>query len=178
MSQEHQDTRDTTDEGKVNASSSSKSFRFTAKKVFLTYAQCDAEKQDVLDHVSSKHKDIDQYIIGQEKHADGNPHLHAYFSFKSKINIKNPRHFDVKGFHPKIESVRAPSAAIKYCQKEGNYFFVAWGASRPPHPPLQPLPSGGTPAPGGSISINPGGAPLRPCGAVCWRRRTRTAPFD
>lgn len=49
---------------------------------------------------------IKTYIIGTEKHVDGNAHLHAYIELNEKMNSTNPRIFDlvVEGqtYHPNI----------------------------------------------------------------------------
>lgn len=63
------------------------------------------------------------YIISQEKHLDGNFHLHAYIELKKAIKSTKPDyldHIDFLGtrYHPNIGSVRSLKATIRYLQKE------------------------------------------------------------
>lgn len=50
---------------------------------------------------------IKVYIIGTEKHEDGNDHLHVYLELNEKMNSTNPRVFDLvsedkQSYHPNI----------------------------------------------------------------------------
>ncbi|MEY4459867.1 MAG: Alternanthera yellow vein virus, partial [Bacteroidota bacterium] len=67
-----------------------KPFRLCRKKYFLTYSQCGVLKEQLCDFLLNKFP-VENYIISQELHADGNQHLHVYLSFKKKYNVRNPR---------------------------------------------------------------------------------------
>lgn len=95
-------------------------FRLHAQSVFLTYPQCSLEPEELLRHLQSAHN-VDTYVISQEKHGDGNLHLHAYIRLVQKMNTTNQRVFDVCGFHPNIQSARNTNSVIKYIKKHGNY---------------------------------------------------------
>lgn len=95
-------------------------FRVNAQQFFLTYPQCTLNSQDILAGLQSV-RDVETYVIGEEKHLDGHPHIHAYIKFKTKVNSVNPSVFDVRGFHPNIQSARNTKAVISYVKKEGNY---------------------------------------------------------
>jgi hypothetical protein len=60
-------------------------------------------------------------IVGQEQHADGNLHLHAYAKFEKNIDTVNPRYFDItwedKTYHGKYEPAKSAIASIKYVTK-------------------------------------------------------------
>lgn len=47
---------------------------------------------------------IKTYIVARESHEDGSPHIHAYLELDNKINVTNPRTFDLvvdkQVYHP------------------------------------------------------------------------------
>lgn len=98
-------------------------FRIQAKKIFVTYAQCTLTREAVYEFINEKHP-VQKAIVCIEAHADGTPHLHAAVWFKRKVQITNPRIFDIEGFHPSIESTRNWSASVTYVKKDGN--FLEW----------------------------------------------------
>ena len=63
-------------------------------------------------------------IVGQEKHMDGNLHLHAYAKFDKAVNYKDPRCFDLthgdQTYHGKYEPAKSAIASIKYCCKHDD----------------------------------------------------------
>ena len=70
-----------------------------AKGWFLTYPQCELKKEEVLSILStnfSKQK-IVEYVIAEEKHADGSPHIHAFVKFDKKVKFS--KKFDLMSFH-------------------------------------------------------------------------------
>lgn len=93
------------------------SFRIQSISLFLTYPQCDVPKEVLLAFLQSIAQ-IDKYCIGQEKHEDGNLHLHAFIKWKKRLNTTNERIFDCNGFHPNIQTPRNTKAVIEYCKKE------------------------------------------------------------
>jgi len=64
---------------------------------------------------------VERYAISREQHADGTLHLHAYISLTRKLNTTNQHVFDVRGFHPNIQSARNLKAVIAYVIKDGNF---------------------------------------------------------
>jgi hypothetical protein len=72
-----------------------KKFRIASKGFFLTFPQCPAPRETLAALVATK-GDIDKGIIGQEKHQDGNLHLHAYVKYQQTINVKSPKYFDIE----------------------------------------------------------------------------------
>lgn len=93
------------------------SFRIQAKHVFITYPQFDCDKMELLQHLQSLYA-IEKAIIARELHADGEPHIHAYISWKKKIDCRDERKFDYKGKHPNIQKCKNIQATIQYCQKD------------------------------------------------------------
>lgn len=87
---------------------------------FLTYPQCSASKEELLEHLTSLDT-IVHYVIAQEEHKDGNHHLHAYVKFVDGVTRKTFLLFDFDAFHGSYQPVRSPKAVINYCQKDGNF---------------------------------------------------------
>lgn len=58
--------------------------KFRARKLFLTYPQCEDSKEDLYDFLlkTLENKGITQMVIAQETHQDGGHHLHAYVSIE------------------------------------------------------------------------------------------------
>lgn len=99
-------------------------FRLNALQLFLTYPQCSISKELMLQKLKAIY-DIDKYIISQEKHEDGNLHLHCYVKLNKVINIRNDKKFDVmegdKTYHPNIQSCKAPKKVMSYVIKDKDY---------------------------------------------------------
>jgi hypothetical protein len=105
-----------------------KGFRLCRKKYFLTYSQCGVSREHMLDFLLNKFP-VENYVISQEFHEDGNQHLHVYLSFKKQYNVRNPRVFDYvdssgKVFHPNIEAVKSSVATLKYVTKFDKDFVT------------------------------------------------------
>lgn len=98
------------------------SFRLCAKTLFLTYPQCNVAPDRALEVLNGLFRHpIDEYIIAQEKHADGNLHLHCYLKLTKKCDVRNANGLDIDGFHGNYMSCKSPAAVKKYCRKENNY---------------------------------------------------------
>ena len=93
-----------------------------ARQWFLTYPQCSLTKEVLLIHLEKF--GISEYVIAEEKHKDGAPHLHAYIKLKEKRRFK-ANMFDIedlgKTFHGNYQSVRNYDNVVEYCKKGGNY---------------------------------------------------------
>jgi len=102
------------------------SFRVQARYVLLTYAQCgDLDEWRVHDVITSFPAEC---LIARETHADGGIHLHAFVDFGRRVDIRNPRRFDVDGHHPNIQPCgRTPQKMLDYAIKDGD--IVAGGLS-------------------------------------------------
>lgn len=62
-------------------------------------------------------------IVATEKHKDGSDHIHIFFEFNKKLDVKNPRYFDhlIPGRHFNISTVRNTHATLRYITKDGSY---------------------------------------------------------
>lgn len=94
-------------------------FRFCASSVFLTYPQCNLSIHQVMDFLLSKKANV--LVVAQEHHQDGNPHIHAYAEFKTKVDTKTERYFDFKGFHPNIAKPISKFYVIRYITKKKDF---------------------------------------------------------
>ena len=107
-------------------------FRLNGKRFLFTYSQCPIPKEVLLANLKDQ-LDIEGYIISEELHQDGTPHLHAAILTSRVYNIKNPRRFDIKfegkNYHPEIEPPRKWYAWIQYLKKDGN-FIEEWKESQ------------------------------------------------
>lgn len=102
-------------------------FRCQAARLFLTTPTCPVEKEEALRQWKQAcTTDVIEYIVCVEKHEDGSPHLHAFLRLDRKVNIKNPRLFDLKGedgrvYHTRIEGCRSPKKVKDYVKKDGDF---------------------------------------------------------
>lgn len=96
-------------------------FLIRAKYILLTYSQVD---EDEINH-NMIHQRIVQMggrcRIGREIHKDGGIHYHAFCVKEKRFISRDPRRFDINGFHPNIEQIlRTPENAWAYVAKDGN----------------------------------------------------------
>jgi len=101
-----------------------KEFRIRSKELFLTYPQSGGlELQDLinkLDNVLNTYT-LKDYILSKELHEDGNPHIHVYLKTIKRVDIINPRYFDIElngvTFHPNVQPAKKAGNVIKYILK-------------------------------------------------------------
>lgn len=96
--------------------------RIQAKGFFLTYPQCTLTKEELLELLQTLpiKTPIEEYVIAEERHKDGSPHLHAFIKYASKITF-SPKLWDISTFHGNYQVSKSWKAVRKYCEKEGNY---------------------------------------------------------
>lgn len=100
-----------------------------AKGWFLTYPQCPCPKEDCLadlrDGLKEKRNlDVEEYVVAEEKHENGDPHLHAFIKLNKRIRFSKDL-FDIiyegKTYHGHYEVAKSWHAVEQYCKKEGDY---------------------------------------------------------
>lgn len=99
-----------------------------AKGWFLTYPQCPCPKEECLSDLSDKLAEkglkIEEYVICEEVHKDGNPHLHAFIKLDKRVRFKADR-FDIiyegKDYHGEYQIAKSWQAVKEYVIKDGNY---------------------------------------------------------
>jgi hypothetical protein len=123
------------------------------RKVFyLTYPKCPLDPKEALEQLK-KIAPIKKYIIAQERHKDGDAHLHCYIMFENKVHRRNPRWADLEEKELILTqsdneeeeeevmedlylsryyhfndggTVRNVEKVAKYCTKDGNYISNFW----------------------------------------------------
>lgn len=100
--------------------------RFQGKTFLLTYAQAERiETKEAL------HEWLLSYFPGKlitcrEVHQDGGVHYHAVIQFNTRQDFRDERRFDFQGHHPNIVVVRAPTRAVDYVAKDGDYINMGF----------------------------------------------------
>ena len=108
--------------------------RIRAKSVLLTYPHCDIPKEDALVALRECCNDWDpKYIlVSEERHQDGEPHLHAFIlcGIVMRIGKRDMKQFDLvkkaadgtpKVYHCNVRSCKSPKDAIRYVKKDGCF---------------------------------------------------------
>lgn len=91
---------------------------------FLTYPKCDLTPAQAL--VLLQNLDvpatITEYVIAQEPHKDGHPHLHAFVKYDTKVSrTRDGRRWDLAGHHGHYLPSHSWHKCKEYCKKGGNY---------------------------------------------------------
>ena len=90
---------------------------------FCTWPQCPISKELALKILDAK-CDIKEYVIAEEKHKDGSPHLHAFIKLMRKKRF-NARMFDLEDldevYHGEYQKAKSFHAVCRYVIKDGNY---------------------------------------------------------
>jgi len=101
------------------------SFRLDAKNIALTYPKCNLTRDRVLGFLQLLGGDNYQgAIVAQEQHKDGDNHIHAYLRLRAKRCFRDPRTFDIDGYHANVQGVRNARHWCQYCRKEDQHALV------------------------------------------------------
>lgn len=94
-------------------------FRLNARNIFLTYSQCGIKPIDAFSMLRKKlpANIIVNFLIVQEHHADGLPHLHILLSFNKRYDIRSARKLDLAEFHGKYQVATRLGDLINYMAK-------------------------------------------------------------
>jgi len=95
-------------------------FKFDSQTAFLTYAQCDAEINALVDFLNGV-KPLEWARVCRERHEDGNWHLHAVCKWESRVQSRNQAFLDYNGKHPNIQPIRSIKRALEYVAKDGQF---------------------------------------------------------
>lgn len=94
-------------------------FRIYAKNFSLTYPQCSATKEALLQHLQQLQPV--HIIVATELHQDGNTHHHVSISFQTRKNLRSQTFFDYQQWHPNIQATRNLNQWITYVKKDGIF---------------------------------------------------------
>lgn len=110
----------------VRKMSTTSSFRFQRKVVFLTFPKCNVDKEVVMARIKSRwHGGVEWAIVAAELHKDGTPHLHCLIKHANRWDIKNQTYFDfLAKKHPNISKAIPAWRTAEYVLKDGDY--VEW----------------------------------------------------
>jgi len=107
---------------KKSKSKKTKGFRMNAKSFSLTFPQNPTTKTEAEARINAKWDDV-SYVISQEKHKDGNFHLHIYLQFPTAKNFKDAKCFDFIGnMHGDYSVTKNIRKWIEYCVKEDKEY--------------------------------------------------------
>lgn len=106
-------------------------WRLRSAQLFLTYPQCELRKEVVLDLLRDiiGVDNIEDYLVAEERHKNGDKHIHAYLKLHNTVDVRDSRHFDLitvvgddlQHYHGNYQGCRGPKNVIKYCSKDDNY---------------------------------------------------------
>jgi len=104
----------------VSVDLQTKKVRIRSKKFFLTFPQNDVSKEEALNRLKEKFEDnIKWILIAQEKHKDGEKHLHIGIEFYETVNVQRSEFWDfITGKHGSYQVMRSVEGTIKYLHKE------------------------------------------------------------
>lgn len=95
-------------------------FRLKGKKLFLTYPKCPIVPDEILKALKDTiKKELEKYIIVQEFHKDGTPHIHCLLEYTQIFETKNQHLLDIGDYHGNYATVKNYPAAIRYLKKSG-----------------------------------------------------------
>ncbi|AMH87770.1 replication-associated protein [Pacific flying fox faeces associated circular DNA virus-15] len=99
------------------------SFRLRGTQFILTFPQCDVKKEVAAERIDiAWGKDLTGYVVCEENHKDGTPHLHVYLKFENRKSFSKVDCFDFIGQkHGNYQVVRSTLKSIEYVTKGGNY---------------------------------------------------------
>lgn len=100
--------------------SSSMPYDLNSSSLFLTYPQCPLDKQMAYDELF-KRLQPQKLLVAQEKHKNGDLHLHVYAKLASTYRTKDPTALDLLGYHGNYQGCRSAKNVLKYCTKEEDY---------------------------------------------------------
>lgn len=100
-----------------------KRFRMQGKNYILTFPQCDVKKEVAADRIRSQWGDeVAGYVVCEEQHKDGTPHLHVFLQFREKKTFCKEDCFDfIGGKHGNYQVARSVRGSVEYVTKGGNY---------------------------------------------------------
>lgn len=92
-------------------------------KFFLTYPKCTLTPEALLAKLPFL-ENLREYVISQEKHADGSDHIHCVLHYSERIRTRDVRFFDIEGYHPNIKTLKTKAdlhRTARYAVKDGHF---------------------------------------------------------
>lgn len=100
-----------------------KRFRLQGKNYILTFPQCSVTKEVAVERLEQKWKEeLKGYIVCEEEHKDGTPHLHLFLQFNEKKTFCKTDCFDfIGGKHGNYQVAKSVKGSVEYVTKGGKY---------------------------------------------------------
>lgn len=98
--------------------------QFQGKNWFLTYPQCSLTKEEGLSlllRTFDEQYHVLTLIVAEEKHKDGETHLHALMCLQDKLRTRDAKFADIAGFHGNYQTARSVKNTAEYIKKDGNF---------------------------------------------------------
>lgn len=94
-------------------------FRIRSKRLFLTFPQCSVARETALENIKNIWKDkLDWVVIAQEKHQDGNLHLHIGLQTTDIMSYSNAKFADgICSLHGNYQAMKSLKSCLKYILK-------------------------------------------------------------
>lgn len=101
-------------------------FYLRGRNFYLTFSQCSVSKETARDNLYAKYgEELEWFVCGQERHQDGNLHLHMVFRFNTRKYITGSDCFDfVTGQHGNYQLANSVLRTLKYCTKDDHAYLV------------------------------------------------------
>lgn len=100
-------------------------YQLNASQLFLTYPQCPLSKEFAREDLTARFEalglEVKEYVVAEELHKNGDPHLHCYFKLSAPFRTRDQHALDLRGFHGSYEGCRSAKNVIKYCTKDDNF---------------------------------------------------------
>lgn len=98
-------------------------FCLDGKNYFLTFPQNDTLPEDAMNRLKDHFKEeLECAIVAQEKHQDGNNHIHIYFKLVNRLKTTKNTYFNfIGGKQGNYQTCKKPVDVIKYVIKTGAY---------------------------------------------------------
>ena len=109
------------------------SFRFAAKRVFLTYSDvCPSFTKETVFYDINERYPLKYYFIAEERHSSGGRHIHCVFEFRYKVDSRDASFLDINDgcceHHPNIQPIKKGQAhwdrCVEYSMKEDPLPFA------------------------------------------------------
>lgn len=100
-----------------------KGFRMAGKNFTITFPQCDVKKEIAVERIEQKFaSELKGYLVCEEDHKDGTPHLHVFLQFHKRKNFKSCECFNfIGGKQGNYQVTKSVRAWVEYCTKGTNY---------------------------------------------------------
>ncbi len=104
-------------------------FRLAAKNLYLTWPRCTLASSEALQSLQQTFAPlsmtINHYLVCEESHKDGFPHLHAILWLNSEVSTRNANFADLSSgdqwFHGNYQSMKNEIRCVSYVTKCGNW---------------------------------------------------------